>query len=286
MQSADERWVQIVWPARPISLDCLLHIYCTLPLFTLLVFATYPDTSVYFLLLNPGDILVVHIFCAARKLDGTLIDGWTFFFFFFFFFTAMLMSNGCRRSADWRILTEAAFVEWSVQIQGREEIGWLVDWIFSIYFLNDLFVCILSCESLTLRTDWLTGCLIGQLINWLYCPYCCTSDRASHVRGSHPISVLLQELRWAGQSSLQLLCLLRRCLWNGGGRADWRVPDPACGLYVWLWREVSSLTATGEGQPQCVLGGLKTWTPRCAVHAVESLSLDHSALIMVFVVFC
>ena len=199
------------------------------------------------------------------------------------------MSSGCRRSAAWRILTEAAFVEWSVQIQGREEIGWLVgwlvDWIFSIYFLNDLFVCILSCESLTLRTDWLTGCLIGQLINWLYCPYCCTSDRASHVRGSHPISVLLQELRWAGQSSLQLLCLLRWCLWNGGGRADWRVPDPACGLYVWLWREVSSLTATGEGQPQCVLGGLKTWTPRCAVHAVDSLSLDHSAFIMVYFSF-
>ena len=24
------------------------------------------------------------------------------------------------------------------------------------------------------------------------------------------------------------------------------------------------LTATGEGQPQCVLGGLKTWTARCA----------------------
>ena len=76
MQSADERWVRILWQAEGhISLDCLVHIYCTLPLFTLLVFATYPDTSVYFLLLNPGDILVVHIFCAARKLDGTLIDG-------------------------------------------------------------------------------------------------------------------------------------------------------------------------------------------------------------------
>ena len=123
MQSADERWVWTLWQAEgDIFLDCLVHIYCTLPLFTLPVFATYPDTSVYFLLLNPGYILV-HIFSAARKLDGTPIDGWTFFFFFF---TAMLMSNGCRRSAASRILTEAAFVEWSVQIQGHEEIGWLV----------------------------------------------------------------------------------------------------------------------------------------------------------------